>query len=76
MAKDQTEASVTTAVAPAPTETAQALSLDEFCRRLSVKDRRVELIGGFFTVETQKGRVHDTAENFAARYAAFLNQPA
>lgn len=53
-----------------------ALTLDEFCARLSGKDRRVEMIGGFHFAEKQAGRLKDTEAAFAARYAAFQTQPA
>lgn len=73
MAKNET-------VAKAAPETNQnqsePLSLTEFCIRLSTTDKRVELIGGFEHSERMAGRMSDTAENYAARYAKFLNQPA
>ena len=52
------------------------LSLDEFCMRQSEKDRRVELIGAFESVERAAGRVRDDLAAYAQRYEAFLNQPA
>ena len=59
-----------------PEVTSEPLSLTEFCIRLSVKDKRVELVGGFEHSERVAGRLKDTAENYAARYDKFLNQPA
>lgn len=55
---------------------AEELSLSEFCARLSSSDRRVELIGGFEHAERLAGRIKDTESAYAARYAAFLLQPA
>lgn len=55
---------------------AEELSLSEFCTRLSSSDRRVELIGGFERAERIAGRVKATESAYAARYAAFLSQPA
>lgn len=52
------------------------LTLDEFCTRLSLRDKRVEMIGGFYHVEKQSSRLKDTEAAFAERYAAFQNQPA
>lgn len=51
------------------------LTLQEFCIRLSVDDRRVELIGAFEFDERRAGRLKDTAEAYAARYQAFINKP-
>lgn len=52
------------------------LTLDEFCQRLSVKDRRVELIGAFEFVERATGREKDTEAAYLTRYEQFINQPA
>ena len=52
------------------------LTIEEFCARLSKTDRRVELIGGFYAVESAAGRVKDLESAFAARYTKFINQPA
>jgi len=72
MAKDNT--------AVEPVEQAEQagvpMTLAEFCTRLSVTVKRVELIGGFDHSERAAGRLSDTAENYAARYAAFINKPA
>lgn len=70
MAKNETVAKA------APEQISEPLSLNEFCIRLSTKDKRVELIGGFEHSERVAGRLSDTAENYTARYAQFLNQPA
>lgn len=52
------------------------LTLEEFCSRLSLTDKRVELIGAFAHVETAEGRVKDVESAYAARFADFINQPA
>lgn len=63
-----------TADADAPAE--EALTLDEFCTRLSARDRRVELIGAFASTERRAGVVKDVESAFAARFAAFCTAPA
>ncbi len=63
--------------APVATEQNEfPLTLDEFCSRLSITDRRVELIGAFHITEKAAGRTKDMASAYSARYTAFLNQPA
>lgn len=52
------------------------LTLDEFCSRLSATDKRVELIGGFHSVEKAAGRVKDLESAYVARFTDFINQPA
>lgn len=52
------------------------LTLDEFCSRLSVEDKRVELIGAFHLTERAAGRTKDLESAYATRFAAFVNQPA
>lgn len=52
------------------------ITAEEFCTRLSVTDRRVELIGAFFHQEQVAGRQRDTHGAFAARFDAFARQPA
>jgi hypothetical protein len=58
----------------APTE--EALTLDEFCTRLSKTDRRVELIGGFHFDERRAERFKDTESAYRSRFEAFANKPA
>jgi len=53
----------------------QKLTLDEFCRRLSASDKRVELIGAFHFVETQAKRFKDAESSYRARFSAFVNKP-
>ncbi len=50
------------------------LTLDEYCARLSIADRRVELIGAFYATEKAAGRTKDMESAFAARYTTFINQ--
>lgn len=60
------------------TETKQAepaITLTEFCVRLSETVKSPELIGGFEFVETRAGHVKDTAAAFQARYDAFISTP-
>lgn len=52
------------------------LTIEEFCSRLSLTDRRVALIGGFCHAEKRAGRVRDTADKFDARFKAFAGAPA
>lgn len=51
------------------------LTLDEFCTRLSAKDRRVEMIGGFHSDEKRAGRIMDTEAAFLSRYHQFISKP-
>lgn len=63
---------------PKPTEPVSApvaLTLTEFCVRLSTSVRRPELIAAFESVEKRAGRVKDTEANFRARFDAFVNTP-
>lgn len=52
------------------------LSLEEFCTRLSLDDKRVELIGAFNHAEKGAGHNKDTESAYKARFSAFINQPA
>lgn len=69
MAKDTSEVQVAE-----PSEF--PLTLDEFCSRLSVNDRRVEIIGAFHFTEKAAGRMKDVESAYASRFAAFLTKPA
>ena len=53
----------------------EPLTLTEFCIRLSERDRRVALIGGFEFEEKNAGRSRDTEANYLARFEAFINKP-
>ena len=67
MAKDNT--------ATAVQEPVENISLDEFCTRISGTDKRVELIGAFFKMETAAGRTTAVESEFTARLAAFATKP-
>ena len=54
-----------------PTAGAIPLTLDEFCTRLSARDKRVELIGAFHFTEKQAGTVKDFESSFQARFDTF-----
>lgn len=55
--------------------TVEAVTLDEFCTRLSTRDKRVELIGGFHFTETKANHAKDLEANYQARFDAFVNKP-
>jgi len=57
---------------PVPVE---RVSLNDFCRTLSIKDRRVELIGAFHFTESAARRTSDTEKQYQARYEAFIKKP-
>lgn len=48
-----------------------ALSLDEFCQRLSRKDRRVELIGAFHFDMTRRGKTWAHEADFDTAFHDF-----
>lgn len=54
---------------------APAVTLTEFCIRISESVKSPELIGGFEFVETRAGHVKDTVEAFQARFDAFVSTP-
>lgn len=62
--------------APSITPDSFPLTLDEACQRLSVTDRRIELIAAFHHTETAAGRLRDTEEAYRTRLAAFASSPA
>ncbi|ENE5752093.1 hypothetical protein ACFLMW_003840 [Salmonella enterica] len=51
-------------------------SLQEFCTRLSLTEKRHALIAGFHYTEKAAGRLSDQPSAYAKRYAEFLNTPA
>jgi hypothetical protein len=51
-------------------------SITEFCATLSANDRRIEMIGAFYRVESAAGRTRALPSVFKDRYVAFLTQPA
>lgn len=75
----QTDQTTDQATKPAAADQAtqpQPLTLDEFCIRLSQVDRRVELIGGFHSVEILAGHFKDFESTYKSRFTAFVNKPA
>jgi hypothetical protein len=50
--------------------------IEEFCANLSATDRRIEMIGAFYRVESAAGRTRALPSEFKDRYSAFLIQPA
>lgn len=61
---------------PEPVSVEATETLDEFCAAVSLTDRRVELIAGFYADERRNGRAIDTRDAWNARYAAFQSRPA
>lgn len=53
-----------------------ALTLVEFCTRLSATVKRPELIGAFEATEKRAGRVLATEAEFLARFESFCSAPA
>lgn len=51
------------------------VTIDEFCRRLSRSDRRVELIGAFHADEKRHARVKDMEANYRSRFDIFAKRP-
>lgn len=51
------------------------ITLDEYCLRRSIPDRRPELINGFHSAEKLAGVVKDSQAAFDARFQAFVNKP-
>jgi hypothetical protein len=61
-----------------PTETTEPIakvSLDDFCRSLSLTDKRIELIAGFHSDEVRAGHLVDEESAFLSRLEAFLIRP-
>lgn len=56
-------------------ESTQDVTLEEFCQRLSMADKRVELIGGFYANEKRAGRFKDADAAYAGRFQKFVNKP-
>lgn len=73
MASDSKNTSAETPVSPVEAE--PALSITDFCTRLSETVSRPELIGAFAHVEQKAQRLSDTAANYRTRYDAFINKP-
>ena len=61
--------------APAKAEEPVELTVQEFCLRLSVTDRRVELIAAFAHAQRGAGVIKRTEAEFARAFSDFANQP-
>ncbi|EIW6162822.1 hypothetical protein MF451_003819 [Salmonella enterica subsp. enterica serovar Saintpaul] len=71
MAKRKIDADVTASAPPKPTEF--EVSLDEFCCRLSLTERRSGLISVFHYRERKENRYRDLPSAYAARFEAYVN---
>lgn len=60
---------------PQAPASAEKVTLQEFCTRLSAVDKRVELIGGFHYTEVAAGHVKDLDSEFQSRFTVFANKP-
>ncbi|EAB4417296.1 hypothetical protein D7B12_17855 [Salmonella enterica] len=60
--------------APAPV-TSRTMSLNEFCKRLSLTEKRYVLIAGFHRHQEIANHLVDTWEGFNERLAVFLKTP-
>lgn len=56
-------------------DTANDITLVEYCQRKSRSDKRVELLGGFHHSETAAGHAKDSEAAFEARFEAFIHKP-
>ena len=52
------------------------ITLDEFCARLSVTDKRVEMIGGFHSDMTRVKKTKGMEADYRAEYQKFITRPA
>lgn len=68
MEKNSNDVAVTAAPAP-------AVTLNEFCLRLSETAHRPELIGGFEATERAARHHSDTEAAYRARFDTFVNKP-
>jgi hypothetical protein len=72
MTKKQAEAQQAEMAPEAPVE----IALDEFCRRLSEKERRFALISGFQINAQLGGMSFATETDFQAAFRAFIDKQA
>lgn len=78
MGKSNDQAVIAEAVPPAETASVVdnfAISLDEFCQRLSTKKVSSEMIGGFHHAQRVVGNVKGKDAAFSAAFASFVKQP-
>jgi hypothetical protein len=52
------------------------LSLNEFCASYSLADKRVEMIGAFFSMQKKAGNMQNTRSKYMALFNEFANAPA
>ncbi|EAM6792321.1 hypothetical protein E0G74_01005 [Salmonella enterica] len=52
------------------------ISLTDYCKELSLTEKRYPLISAFFRIEEIAGRKEDTKAAYDKRYAEFLTSPA
>lgn len=71
----ETPAAETPIEVAVPTETTEALTLDQWAEARSKKDRQVELLNGFVALERAGGRFTNTEAGWNAAYLAFANRP-
>lgn len=62
-------------VSAAPAAPEPKITLTEFCVRVSNKQNRPELLGGFEFVEKAAKRLKDTESAYQARFEAFERTP-
>lgn len=53
----------------------EKIPVADFCIGVSSTDKRVELLSAFHYSEVAALRMHDTRENYQARYEAFAHKP-
>lgn len=76
-AKDTAAAGAEAPTLPAaPSNGADEYTIDDFCRRLSLTEKRYTLIGGFNAEEKRLGRNKDSYDAYYARFVLFINRPA
>lgn len=51
------------------------VTLNNFCRELSLTDKRVELIAAFHFDEKRAGTIMDTSSAYTERFVAFADKP-
>lgn len=76
MAKQEVAEGASEALAPVALDAVSEITLEEFCTRLSMVDKRVELIGAFESTEKASGTIKSQESAFKARFEAFATKPA
>lgn len=49
------------------------ITLDEFMQKLSMRDKRVEMVNAFYFTEKQKGSIKALESEFQAQFVDFTN---